>query len=205
MTNDNSADPPNQDKVAGSDKLYSLDPRIESLSKEQRFAEIKMLYTCSAKSSKELSEMYGVSDSAIRKRAERGSWPTPKNLRKKVEMGEEYVPPQPKDEPKDVIKFVREGELTDSAMNAEILRRWTKRADEAREDLHQILTTLVSNFDANETIVDNVRDLKTVVDMYRENLNLNDEKNSGSSANKPLVSLQVLGGSNSPVIKPIDV
>ncbi len=182
-----------------------VDSKITSLSQEEKWAEIKMLYTCSAKSSKELSEMYGVSDSAIRKRAERGSWPTPKNLRKRVEMGEEYVPPQPKDEPEDVIKFVREGEITDSALNAEIMRRWTKRADEAREDLHQILTTLVSNFDANETTVDNVKDLKTVVDMYRDNLNLNTDKGTTGGGTKPLVNLQVLGGATSPVVKPIDV
>jgi hypothetical protein len=174
------------------------------LSDSEKWAEIKLLYCCSGMLSRELSEIYGVKEFTIRKRAERGEWPTPRNLRKKVEQGEEYVPPAPADEPKDVIKFVRKGEISNNDLNAEILRRWTKRADDAREEQHEMLSTLLKNFNPDEVSIENIRDLKLVMDMNRENLGMTGEGTGGSAGAKPLVNLQILGGA-SPVVKTVDI
>lgn len=179
-----------------------MDDKSE-LSDEEKWAEIKLLFTCSGMNSRELSDIYGFKEATIRKRAERHDWPTPRNLRKKVEQGEEYLPPTPKDEPKDVIKFVRKGEITNNDLNKEILRRWTKRADDAREEEHEMLSTLLRNFNPDDVNIENIRDLKLVVEMMRNNLEL-DNGGTTTSGSKPLINLQVLGGA-APVVNSIDV
>ena len=176
----------------------------ELKSDEEKWAEVKLLFTCSGMNSRELSEIYGFKEATIRKRAEREDWPTPRNLRKKVEQGEEYVPPAPKDEPKDVIKFVRKGEITNNDLNKEILRRWTKRADDAREEEHEMLSVLLRNFNPDQVEIENIRDLKLVIEMMRTNLELDNGSSSSITGNKPLVNLQVVGGAT-PVVKIVDV